>query len=156
MLRLGFAQEIGNLTTKAAKEKHKKHKKEFLFVPFVVFFCAFCVLFPNCKRLPARAEHSVPPHDRTGQKHCGRSQSENGPYRLCGLVAEAGAAARNPDSVNTAEMQIGEPINDLIANACAGIRGSERLELVGEVLKRLGNAEVDAAYGKYRYESEAP
>src|SRR5439155_20326396 len=97
------------------------------------------------KPLPAGAQHAVPPHDRTGQEHCGRSQSEYGPYCLCGLVAEAGAAARNPYSVNTAEMQVGEPINNFVANACPGIRGSERLEPVGEVLKGLGNAEIGPA-----------
>src|SRR5437870_9515409 len=94
------------------------------------------------KPLPAGAQHAVPPHDRTGHEHCGRSQSEYGPYCLCGLVAEAGSAARNPYSVNTAEMQVGEPIDDLINDAGSGIGGGGRLESVGEILKRLGVAEV--------------
>src|SRR5436853_1878821 len=106
--------------------------------------------------LPAGAQHAVPPHDRAGHEHRRGGQPEYRPNRLRRLVAEPWAATRNSYAVNAAEMQVGEPINNLVADACPGISGSERLESVGEVLKRLGNAEIDPAYGKHQRESKAP
>src|SRR6266571_913301 len=53
-------------------------------------------------------------------------------------------------------MQDGEPIDNPVADACPGIGGSERLEPVGEVLKRLGKSEIGPAYRKHQHESEAP
>ena len=92
--------------------------------------------------LPAGAQDPVAPHDRAGHKHGGGGQSEYRPNCLRRLVAEPGAVTRNPYAVNAAEMQVGQPINNLVADACPRISGSERIESVGEVLKRLGKAEI--------------
>ena len=77
-------------------------------------------LYPSGRDLAARqprTQHAVPPHDRARYKHGSRGKSEYCPDRLRHLVAESGAAARNPDAVNATEMQEGEPINDLVADA---------------------------------------
>ncbi len=53
-------------------------------------------------------------------------------------------------------MQDGEPINKPVADAYPCIGGSERLEPVGDVLKRLGIAEIGPAHRKHQRESKAP
>src|ERR1700683_5222195 len=88
------------------------------------------------------AQHAIPPHDRTGHEHRRGSHSEYRPNRLRRLVAEPGAATRDPYAVNAAEMQEGEPINNPVDDAKPGIRGRGRLKPVGEVLKLLGKTET--------------
>ena len=50
------------------------------------------------------AEHAVPPDHRAGYHHARGRESEDSPNQLGSLVAESGAAARNPYAVNAAEM----------------------------------------------------
>src|SRR5579862_1041140 len=104
----------------------------------------------------AGPQHPVPPHDRPGYKHRRGGQPEDRPNRLCRLVAEARSVTRNPDAVNAAEMQEGEPINNFIDDANAGIRGGGGLKAVGEVLKQLGKTKIDPAGAKHQSESKAP
>ena len=92
------------------------------------------------RALACAPQHAVPPHDRAGRKHRRGGQSEYRPNRLRRLVAEPGAAARNPYAVNAAEMQVREPIDNPVADARSGISGSQRLEPVSQVLKRFGKA----------------
>src|SRR6266853_6585958 len=101
----------------------------------------------NVSELPPElfSDNPVPPHDGTGHEHDRGRESGKSPDQLRGLVAEPGTAAGNPYSVNAAEMQVGEPIDDLINDAVFGIGGGKRLEPVGEVLKRLRVAEVSPA-----------
>src|SRR5579862_914924 len=76
------------------------------------------------------SDHPVPPNHRAGHHHaCGR-ESEERPNRLRRLVTEPGALARNPDAINTSEMQVGEPIDNLIHNARSGVGVRDRLDSV--------------------------
>src|SRR5271166_3995263 len=107
-------------------------------------------------RGPAGTQHTVPPHDRAGHEHHGGGHSERRPDRLHRLVADPGAATRNPYAVDAAEMQVGQPVNKLVADARPGISGSERLKAVGQVLKWLGNTEIHSAQRKQEDEADAP
>src|SRR5580704_12092130 len=109
---------------------------------------------PASARQP-RPQHAVPPHDRAGHKHRRGRQSEYRPDRLGRLIAKPGSAARNADAINAAEMQEGEPINNLIDEAYS-VGRSGRIQPVGEILERLRIAEIDSANAKYQYECEAP
>src|SRR5690349_24358853 len=53
-------------------------------------------------------------------------------------------------------MQVGEPINDPVADAHPRIGGSQRLYPVGEILNHLGNSEIDPACPEYDKEAKAP
>ena len=52
---------------------------------------------------------------------------------------------RNPDAVDAAEMQVREPIENLVADAECGIRIRDWIEAVGDILKRLGEGEISPA-----------
>src|SRR5215469_522122 len=104
----------------------------------------------------SRAQHAVPPHDRSSYKHQRRSQSKDRPNCFGRLVAEPGAAARNTDAINAAEMQEGEPVNDAVDDAEPSISGSRRLQPVGQLLNLLGESEIDAADPENDRKREAP
>src|SRR5262249_16379443 len=61
-----------------------------------------------------------------------------------------------PYSVNAAEMQVGEPVDDAINDAVPCILGCGRLEPISEVLKRLRVTEVSSAQPKQHDEAQGP
>src|SRR5579871_28303 len=103
-----------------------------------------------------RAQDAVPPEDSAGDEHDGGGDSEQGPGSLGGLVAEAGAFAGNADAADAAEVKVGEPVNDAVANAQAGVGRSGRLKLVGDILEDIGKGEIDAAEAEDEGEGEGP
>jgi len=62
------------------------------------------------------------------------------------VMSEPGATARNSDAVNAADMQISQPIGNLVHHACPRIGVRQRLNSIGQILKLLGIAKVGAAY----------
>src|SRR5205807_5638733 len=83
-------------------------------------------------------------------------ESEDGPHKLRCRVAEPGAAARNPYPVDATEMQVGEPIKNLIADARPLIGVGGRFESIGEVLKQLRVAQIGPADREQQDECEGP
>src|SRR5215467_13392935 len=102
------------------------------------------------------AQYAIPPHDCASHEHQGGSHSEYCPNRLGSLIAEPGAAARNSDAINAAEMQEGKPVNDAVDDAEPGVHGRGRLKPVGQLLNLLGESEIETANPKDDREREAP
>src|SRR5438477_10717959 len=100
--------------------------------------------------------HPVPPHYSARHEHRRGRESRNGPRQLRRRMAEAGAAAWNPDAVDAAEMQVGEPIDHLVHSPCPNVGVSYRLNPVGQTLEQIRAAEVGPAYRKQQDDSKAP
>src|SRR5689334_18303423 len=108
-----------------------------------------------CPRQP-RTKYAIPPHDRARDEHHSGSQAEHRPDRLSRLVADSGAVARNSDAVDAAEMQVGEPINDAVADPHPGVGGGGGLDLVYQILKGLRECEIHTAQAEYERVSKTP
>jgi NADH-quinone oxidoreductase subunit M len=103
-----------------------------------------------------RPQDAMPPHDGARHEHHGGGESEDGPGRLRRLVAKSPAMTRDTYSVDAAEVQVGEPVDDLIADAAFHVGGGQGLEPVGQILNGIGDAKINPAQRKDQGESEAP
>ena len=53
-------------------------------------------------------------------------------------------------------MQVCEPVDNLIDHTRTDVGVSKRFDSVGQILKRLRVAEIDAAYGEHQGKSKGP
>src|SRR5205814_10222044 len=99
---------------------------------------------------------SFPPHDGAGNEHNRRRESGESPSQLYSLVAKAWAVAGNTDPIDAAEVQIGEPIDNLINDAISRIGVGDGFDAVRDVLKPRGVAQVRSAQSKQQDDAEGP
>src|SRR3954465_8320376 len=70
---------------------------------------------PVLSSRPAWTHDARPPHERAGDEHRRRRHTEQRPHGFRRLVAQSRATARDADAVDPPEVQIRQPVDDLVA-----------------------------------------
>src|SRR5262245_34971490 len=114
-----------------------------LLLQFDLLQCPRLIHFPLLP-LQCRTKNAVPPHDSTGDEEYHRYEPQHSPESL------------DRPSAKPSEMKTREPSQEFIAKSNFVVEILRWLQIVDDILKRIGKGKIHTGYRPHQYQQKTP